>query len=921
MFDFQSDIDQKKAISVKEVNPVLYSTLNEAQVYYVIDHPLPSVILTKLIKFISNMNKGQEFKIISALPFEPQEKDLEKSIVAFYIKYGTDLKKYIPEWSNVVTIGRAIYDVIKSDDLDIEGFYDTVLWKTSFFAPEIKSTVYPCPNQFLWLEKDTFERFFTLKQMSFAQKPTTKLRIAKPNLIALQTKEEIDAFLDKWMSYSGVTAFDTETKGLDPWAKIGKIICLTLAFDSEKNTAYYLPFHLIDKETLEKLFSNKKLVGNNTKYDFRWLRVKAKINKKCLHLHWDNMQGSHAINELQYNSLKSDAWIYTPYGGYDLPLALYQEKYPACKEDYSLIPFEVLFPYATMDALVSLECYRKQQVEIDELDAKCKIENGWSIRHALTEVTFPAVEMFADIEINGMYYDWDKLKILSDELNADIDKRRKALYELLKIPEDINIDSGDQLGKFLESIGWENPGRSKKGLYLTNEASMIYWKSKGHKEVDAINDYTEATTIMKTFVGVEKNEKGNPTGYWQYRKSDNLLHGNFSVCMADTWRGKSYDPNLQNIVKNSTIYLGSKEITDIEKYRKSDNKIKIVRNGELLDIVSNEILESDRIAIPLHVRVRECFCIPSDDFVISENDGCGLQLRIAATMSGDEVMKDVFCNRGGDMHSMTGQKVFCPDVPLEVFIKNKGVKPYKNWRKKAKGINFGLIFGESARAFASSSLQKEWSIKEAHEYVTDYKLEERQQKLYQSLLKNIDKEKPSDKKVWLQDQLDFSYYWASAEDIRSKFFKTYPTLEKWISNQAVQGKLHGYVQSLWGPIRRTPFLTYVGHNDDGARVKNYQNICANSPVQNWEVFYILSNMSESNKEFTEKKLKTYLIGNIHDSFIDYMHRSEFTLVKDIYVSHFHKVVPEVMKGIPYEVEFSFCDYTKGQYWGVEEQNF
>ena len=54
-------------------------------------------------------------------------------------------------------------------------------------------------------------------------------------------------------------------------------------------------------------------------------------------------------------------------------------------------------------------------------------------------------------------------------------------------------------------------------------------------------------------------------------------------------------------------------------------------------------------------------------------------------------------------------------------------------------------------------------------------------------------------------QLEFSYYWAAAEDIRTKFFDTYKGLKEWHNKQHAFGKESGYIQSSWGPIRRTPY--------------------------------------------------------------------------------------------------------------------
>jgi len=921
LFEFQSDVSEKKFKNSVDVDPVLYiSKKGDVDIYIVVDNPIPNLFLNKIKNYVSHIDKNLSFQIISALPFKPKEKDLKKSIFELYAKNGTDLKKYIKPYSKIITIGRGLYDVLYGNDLSIEGFYDTLQWNTSFYDPKTQSQVFPCSSYFSWLDKDTFESFFTCKQIKFARDyKVPKIRIRKPNLVYLDTKEKCSELLNNRILYKGVVSWDLETKRLSPWAVDGKIICLTLCFEDDPYTGYFLPWQLIDTELLNSFFFGKKLIGNNSKFDIKWLVVNGTIKRDNIHIFWDNMKSSHAINELQFNSLKSDAWLDTCYGGYDFELENYKMKFPACKEDYSLIPTSILYPYATMDSCVSMMCYLKHQEIIDSMDKQFVLTNGWSIRRALEDVAFPAFETFTDIELHGMCYDWEKLDKLSNELSIKLAEKRKELYKFLNMPEIMNVDSGDQLGKFLESKGWENPGRSKKGLYLTNDASMKYWKKKGHKEVDFIQEYTEYSTVMKTFVGVKSNSKGEPTGYYQYKASDGKIHGTFRCMMADSWRGKSYDPNLQNIIKSSTVYLGTKEfiVEEFENFRKESKKIKISRNNKVIEIDSLNILDSDTCPIPLHVRVRECFTVPSEDYVLSENDGKGLQLHIAATYSHDPVMEDIFKNRGGDMHSITGNQVFCSDVSLDYFIAHKNEKLYKTYRKKAKSVNFGFLFGESSRAFASSTLQAEWTVQEAKDYVKDTKLEDKQSSFFKYLIKDIPFD-VVDKECFIQDQLEFSYYWASAEDIRKKFFETYKGLKSWHDKQHAFAKKNGYVQSLWGPIRRTPYLIYQGKDDDKSRIKNYENISLNSPVQNFEAMYMMYNMARSDKDL--KALNTYFIGNIHDSAIDYMKKSEIEQVKNIFVKYFHEQM-NLMEGIPYEMEFGYSDLAKGDVWGITEHEF
>lgn len=241
---------------------------------------------------------------------------------------------------------------------------------------------------------------------------------------------------------------------------------------------------------------------------------------------------------------------------------------------------------------------------------------------------------------------------------------------------------------------------------------------------------------------------------------------------------------------------------------------------------------------------------------------------------------------------------------------------------KCGNCNFGLLFGASAKTFASASLVPEWTFEEAKEYVTTYHLEEKQEKFYALLIKDINSNKDiKDKALYREDQRIFSYYWAAADDIRTKFFNTYRGLAEWHKTQHAFGKKYGYVQSSWGPIRRVPYLVYTGKDDDGMRTKNYENICLNSPVQNFENCYMMYNMVRVNQDLHDNNMQTAMIGNIHDSFIAYLRRSEMDKDREIFLNRFHEPLPEVMKGIPYEIELGYSDYSKGEVWGITEHEF
>jgi DNA polymerase I-like protein with 3'-5' exonuclease and polymerase domains len=214
--------------------------------------------------------------------------------------------------------------------------------------------------------------------------------------------------------------------------------------------------------------------------------------------------------------------------------------------------------------------------------------------------------MYLDIELEGMYINWDRVREVGKELRSEISKAEARLLETFP---GIDIHSPRSIGAYIENkLGWENLGRGKDKLYLTNKKVMQQWKKLGHKEVSLFLDLSELKGLYQTFIGDEAEN----TGIWQHRYLDNRIHGTFWVMLAKSHRNRSSEPNLQNIPKN-----GKKAIL-----------------------------------------IRSIFSVPSDEYYIVETDGAGLQLRIGASHSNDSVMRNIFINEDGDLHSTTAFRTF-----------------------------------------------------------------------------------------------------------------------------------------------------------------------------------------------------------------------------------------------------------------------
>ena len=103
--------------------------------------------------------------------------------------------------------------------------------------------------------------------------------------------------------------------------------------------------------------------------------------------------------------------------------------------------------------------------------------------------------------------------------------------------------------------------------------------------------------------------------------------------------------------------------------------------------------------------IRRMF-VPADGCVLVDADYSQIELRLLAHIAGDEAMRESFLS-GGDFHTATAAKVFGVDA--------KDVTP--EMRRRAKAVNFGIVYGISA---FSLSQDIGVTVAEAKEYMEAY---------------------------------------------------------------------------------------------------------------------------------------------------------------------------------------------------------
>lgn len=239
------------------------------------------------------------------------------------------------------------------------------------------------------------------------------------------------------------------------------------------------------------------------------------------------------------------------------------------------------------------------------------------------------------------------------------------------------------------------------------------------------------------------------------------------------------------------------------------------------------------------------------------------------------------------------------DRPIteEEMVRLKGQAPFSTFRQDSKAINFGFIFGMTFRTFAKRTIQLTWSHDKIDQFVEDYDL--------MDLKWEFAKKYP--------DSIHECGSWAVAEYFRKKFFKTYPGLMERIQRNIETIKEHGYIRSFHGAIRRSPLRMLAGPDDDRSEIAGYDNIAANTTIQNDEACKVMQAITEIGKKWVDKNFDAWVFGTVHDS-VDFVINKKVIkeALKDI-----HEVFEKEedwQKGVQLPIDITVVDFTREDHY-------
>lgn len=236
-------------------------------------------------------------------------------------------------------------------------------------------------------------------------------------------------------------------------------------------------------------------------------------------------------------------------------------------------------------------------------------------------------------------------------------------------------------------------------------------------------------------------------------------------------------------------------------------------------------------------QVRKAFVPRNEDYVLLAADYSQIELRIIAALSQEETMMKAF-QEGEDIHASTAAKVF--NVPIDEVTREQ--------RSNAKTVNFGIIYGVSA--------------------------------------------------FGLSNQTDLTR--SESKELIDTYYKTYPKLRNYMSEQVDFARENGYVSTVLG---RRRYLKDINSSNAVVRGAAERN-AVNAPIQGSAADIIKIAMIKIHQKLKDKGLKTKMLLQVHDELVFDVYKSELEEVQELIKSEMENAFK---LDVPLDVEVGLGD--------------
>lgn len=601
---------------------------------------------------------------------------------------------------------------------------------------------------------------------------------------------------------------DIETTGLH--RHFDNITSLQIGYTDEFSGKYerkFFDWEKTDTKFLLKLLTylkKAKLVTHNGKFDLLFIYEKTRIE---LNLWVDTLVLAHVCGEEELG-LKP---LVKKYFNVDYDIATEAKKGKITEAFTSYALDDVLYPIKLMKIF-------KKKLNLYDLVRVYKHE-------------MRAYRAYYEVEKGGV-----PISPRRKEIGEKLKEEYMPYYERLITVADINWNSTAQVASVL--FGKKNkPIYKEKGEKLPNTYEVIEYLFTGEQIVRGEFDTRKEATQFKEEYLAENN--------YLYGIDVKLKHNfkpviiGYGVGLKVIEKTAKGAPSVSSDVLMN--YVGNPVVDDLLEYRRLTKLETFIKSWE-------KIQANDRIYPSFNITARtgRTTCsnpnlqqIPQDKNVrnliearpgwkLAELDFSQIELRVASMFSGDANMQHAY-QSGSDLHSKTTELLFGD---------TSGLSPQEQKRKRteAKSMNFGFLYGMSAKTFV--------------DYAKGYGL-------------NITEEQ--------------------SEGFRNDFFKAYPRLLPWHEECKAYARKNGHT---WSPIGRKRFLPDINSSNWSDRGQaERQSI--NSGVQGFASDMCISALSDIVFSDIIDHERCKVLGSVHDAIL--------FEIRDDYVEEVVPIIKEMME--------------------------
>ena len=246
---------------------------------------------------------------------------------------------------------------------------------------------------------------------------------------------------------------------------------------------------------------------------------------------------------------------------------------------------------------------------------------------------------------------------------------------------------------------------------------------------------------------------------------------------------------------------------------------------------SNPNLQNIPIRTEIGRSIRTAFVPGASGRLILAADYSQIELRVMAHMSGDGGLREAF-EKGEDVHSTTAAKVF--GVPTREVT--------KEMRRKAKEVNFGIMYG-----IGPFGLARRLAIGQGE-----------------------------------------------AREIIDRYFERFPKVKQYIGDTIASARRSGYVSTLLGRRRYLPEIASRNHNVR----QNAERQAINMPIQGTAADMIKLAMIAIDRELESRALKSLMLLQVHDELVFEVWAEEAEAVTELVRTRMSTALP---LSVPIEV--------------------